>query len=91
MDYRALNGPMAERNLYLAAWLSPLVTLIGILIYSPRNAAGDRDWGRIVMYVATLTFLAASLTPGLDSTMTFFARMSFTFCATFGIIDRKQR
>jgi surface polysaccharide O-acyltransferase-like enzyme len=79
-------------DVYLAAGLSPVVTLIGILVYSPKKETGNQDWARIVLYVvATPTFLAASVTPGLKQDIKYFVRYWFFFCNACIIVDRKPR
>jgi len=65
-----------ETHAYLAVWLSPTITLIGIII---QNGRPDRqiDWHRTMLYVAFLTCLAAIFTPGIDSTARIFAQSTF--------------
>ena len=78
-------------NVYVAAWLSPLITLVGYIIRTPRTATGDPDWSRIVIYVMLLTFLAAALTPQVDEGMKTTARYLMFMGLAFMIVDRKPR
>jgi hypothetical protein len=91
-EYDAIdNGRGLKDDVYLAAGLSPVVTLIGILVYSPKKETGDQDWARIVLYVATPIFLAAPVTPGLKQDIKYFVRYGFFFCNACIIVDRKPR
>jgi hypothetical protein len=56
-----------RQNVYIAAWASPLIALIGLMIRG-AGRSGEMDWPRVMLYVAFLTCLAAALTPGLDAT-----------------------
>jgi uncharacterized membrane protein len=66
-----------QTHAYIAAWLSPTITLIGLII---QNAKPDRpiDWHRTMLFVAFLTCLAAIFTPGIDGTVRIFAESTFT-------------
>jgi len=55
-------------NAYLAAWLSPLIALVGMIFRNPKSATGATDWARTIAYIILLTALAAAVTPGLDTT-----------------------
>ena len=50
-------------NAYIAAWLSPLIALIGLIIQNNRqNTDHQVDWSRIIFYVSFLTFIAVEIT-----------------------------
>jgi len=80
-----------KKNAYLAAWLSPLLALVGIIIRNPRTATGTPDWSRMIIYIVLLTLLAAALTPQLDAGTKTFAKEILAVGRGFLIVDRKQR
>lgn len=57
-----------RNNVFLAAWLSLLIALVGICIQNTRSNTYHVDWSRIVIYVAYLTFIAVAITPIFDTT-----------------------
>jgi hypothetical protein len=69
-----------RQNAFIATWLSPLVALVGMIIRG-TGKSGEMDWPRVMLYVAFLTCLAATLTPSLD----LYAR-GFAGMAIFGLI-----
>jgi uncharacterized membrane protein len=50
---------------YIAAWLSPIITLVGIIVSSTINARTP-DWSRLMIYVGFLTALAVLFTSSMD-------------------------
>jgi hypothetical protein len=55
-----------QSHVYVAAWASPLITLVGLLIRNTIKPAEKVNLSMIVIYAAFLTCLAAVLTPGID-------------------------
>jgi len=53
-------------HVYIAAWASPLITLIGFLVRNTLRPSEKMDWSMIIIYVTFLTCLAAQLTPGIE-------------------------
>jgi hypothetical protein len=56
-----------RNNVFLAAWLSPVIALVGLCIQNARLDKPQIDWSRIVIYVAYLTFVAVAITPSFDA------------------------
>jgi hypothetical protein len=50
---------------YIAAWASPLIALIGIIISNTVSAKAP-DWSRLMIYIGFLTSLAVLFTPTMD-------------------------
>jgi hypothetical protein len=57
---------------YLAAWLSPGIALIGMLIRG-GGKSGEIDWAKMMLYIGFLTSLAAVFTPILNDQARIFA------------------
>jgi hypothetical protein len=55
-----------QAHVYVAAWASPTITLIGLIIRNTIRPADKVNWSLIMVYVAFLTCLAAMLTPGTE-------------------------
>jgi hypothetical protein len=56
-----------KENAYLAAWLSPVITLIGIVIQNSRvGVTAKVNWSKAMIYVGFLTSLAVTITPGAE-------------------------
>ncbi len=62
-----------KEHVYIAAWLSPLVALLGMVIKNVRTGTTDTQWSMVMIYVAFLTCLAAVFTPVIDDAARFFA------------------
>jgi hypothetical protein len=52
-------------HVYIAAWLSPLLALVALIIQDARGQ-GNTNPSRFMIYVGFLTFLAAVFTPALE-------------------------
>jgi hypothetical protein len=52
-------------HVFLAAWLSPLIALVG-LIWKKSDPTNPVNWSKLMIYVAFLTGLAVIITPGVD-------------------------
>ena len=78
-----------QQNAFLAAWLSPVIAIIGLLIRSRK--AGEMDWGRALLYIAFLTCLAAQFTPALDAETHSNARLGMVFFSGFIMADVAMR
>jgi hypothetical protein len=75
---------------YLAAWLSPLIALVGLLI---RNAPANPhriSWTRVVVYISFLTCLAAVLTPGFDLPARTFAGFTVSLLLGYFMIGKLE-
>jgi hypothetical protein len=55
-----------QSHVYVAAWASPIITLVGLIIRNTIRPADKVNWSMIVIYVAFLTCLAAMLTPSTE-------------------------
>jgi hypothetical protein len=55
-----------ETHVYIAAWASPIVTLVGFIVSNAVRPTDRVNWSIMVIYVAFLTSLAAVLTPGME-------------------------
>ncbi len=79
-----------ETHAYIAAWLSPTITLVGLVI---QNIRPDRqiEWNRTMLYVAFLTCLAAIFTPGIEGGVRIFAQSTFTVLLIFIYWDMPSR
>jgi hypothetical protein len=62
---------------YIAAWVSPLVALIGMIISNSVSAKAP-DWSRLMIYMAFLTAMAVLFTPVMDD----WARIGAAFLLT---------
>lgn len=52
-------------HVYVAAWASPIIALIGMIIGRSVDAKTP-DWSRLMIYVAFLTAMAVVFTPMID-------------------------
>jgi hypothetical protein len=75
-----------RQNAFIAAWFSPLVALIGLMIRGGEKS-GEMDWARAMLYVAFLTCLAATFTPALEPGARFFAGFAVSILAGFFMAD----
>jgi hypothetical protein len=57
---------------YIAAWLSPVIALVGMLIRGGAKGSSI-DWARMMLYIGFLTCLAAVFTPVLENASRVFA------------------
>ena len=55
-----------QSHVYIAAWVSPVITLVGIFIRNTIRPDDKVNWSMLVIYVGFLTCLAAILTPGIE-------------------------
>jgi hypothetical protein len=55
-----------KQNSFLAAWLSPAIALIGMLIRGGGTKGNALDWARMMLYISFLSCLAAVFTPAID-------------------------
>jgi len=78
-------------HVFVAAWFSPIIALIGLLVKRTPSGEMPVDWSRLVIYVGWLTCLAVLVTPGVEP----FARGTFEAMAAMGfgflIFDVKRR
>lgn len=66
-----------KTHIFIAAWASPMIALIGLLIKKPVPGA-PINWSRVMIYVGFLTALAAIVTPGIEPA----ARVSMNLLAS---------
>ena len=78
-------------HVYIAAWLSPIIGLIGIIVRTPKTTSGDPDWSRILVYLSFLTCLAVTLTPQFDERARSIAGTLLFTGLGFIIVDRRPR
>jgi hypothetical protein len=52
-------------HVFIAAWSSPAIALIGMLL-KKRAAGAPVNWSRMMIYVGWLTSFAVMVTPGVD-------------------------
>jgi hypothetical protein len=62
-----------EANAYIAAWLSPGIALIGIILQNRSGTGKPVEWHRVMLYIGFLTCLAAVFTPQLELNARYFA------------------
>lgn len=55
-----------ESHAYVAAWLSPVITLISLGFQNNLPRTTKVDWSRVIFYTAYLTILAVAVSPGYD-------------------------
>jgi hypothetical protein len=67
MSVKSFNMGWFKDHVFIAAWCSPILTLVGIIIRNTVNPTESVNWSLIVLYVVCLTCLAADLTPGLEA------------------------
>jgi hypothetical protein len=58
---------------YVAAWLSPVLALIAMIVQSARPTGRPVNWSKVMIYIAFLTCLAAIFTPTLEAEARMFA------------------
>lgn len=80
-----------ETHVYLAAWLSLLVTLVSMFIQNVKTNFQNIDWSRSLLYIAFLTVLAVSISPVFDDKARVSAGALVLPLICFLIIDRKPR
>jgi hypothetical protein len=74
-----------KQNVWIAAWASPSITLVGLIIRNTIRPTDKVNWSMIVIYVAFLTCLAAMLTPGVDYSIRVMA--GIVGSSAFGLIS----
>jgi len=57
---------------YVAAWLAPLVALIGMMVRGVGKE-GEVAWAKMMLYIGFLSSLAATFTPALENGARVFA------------------
>jgi hypothetical protein len=72
-----------SEHAYAAAWLSPALTLIAMIVQSARPAAQPINWSKVMIYIAFLTCLAAVFTPTLEAEAREFAGGFLMFAAFY--------
>jgi hypothetical protein len=80
-----------ESHVYIAAWTSPTVALIGLLIRNTLRPADKVNWSMIMVYVAFLTCLAATLTPGIESQIRYISYFVGTLTLGYIMVDANRR
>lgn len=55
-----------KTHVFIAAWASPIIALIGLLI--KKTPEGTQvNWSRMMIYVGFLSGIAIIVTPGIDT------------------------
>jgi hypothetical protein len=80
-----------QSHVYIAAWTSPTIALIGLLIRNTLRPAEKVNWSMVIIYVAFLTCLAATLTPGLDSQIRYVSYSVGFFTLGYIMIDANRQ
>jgi hypothetical protein len=75
-------------HVYIAAWASPIIALIGLLIRNRPTSAHPVPWPQVMIYTAFLTCLAAVITPGIDNYVRFFAGFNVSFMLGYFMMHR---
>jgi len=73
-------------HVYVAAWASPLIALIAIIV-SNSISAKPPDWSRLMIYIAFLTAIAVVFTPVIDDSGRVFAGVFLVPLTSFIIWD----
>jgi hypothetical protein len=60
-----LNMEWFKDHVFIAAWASPIIALIGMIVKKTPEGS-PLNWSRVMIYVAFLTCLAETVTPGVD-------------------------
>ena len=60
-------------HVYVAAWMSPVIALIAMIVQAARPAARETNWAKVMIFIAFLTCLAAVFTPMIDPEARIFA------------------
>jgi hypothetical protein len=71
-----------ETHSYIAAWLSPIITLVGLIVQNVVRPTTTVSWSMIIVYVVFLSCLATMITPGIDTV----TRSSVTVIGTASFI-----
>ncbi len=66
MAVESLSMGWLKDHVFIAAWCSPIIALVGLIIRNTIRPTERVNWSMIMLYVAFLTCLAAALTPSLD-------------------------
>jgi hypothetical protein len=72
-----------KEHIYIAAWISPLVALLGMVIQNARPNAAHISWSMVMIYVAFLTCMAVVFTPIVDDSARVFAGVCFAGLSIF--------
>jgi hypothetical protein len=64
-------------HVYVAAWLSPLLALIGMIAANLAHGTTRTNWSLVMIYVGFLTCMAVVFTPLMDSDTRIFAGVCF--------------
>jgi hypothetical protein len=79
-----------ETHVFIAAWLAPIITLIGIIVQNNVGRATRIPWEKIMLYVAFLTCLAAALTTTIEPQVRIWAGVSFSFLLGYFMMSRRN-
>ena len=66
MPVKSLSMGWLKDHVYIAAWCSPMLTLITLVVRNTIRPADKVNWSMIMLYVAFLTSFAVLVTPGVD-------------------------
>jgi hypothetical protein len=56
---------LAKESVFIAAWSSPIIALVA-LIRRKSDSTNPLNWSDVVLYVGSLSALAAVVTSGID-------------------------
>jgi hypothetical protein len=77
-----------QAHAYVAAWLSPTITLIGIILGNRSGGGTPVSWSKLMLYVSFLTCLAAVFTPQLELPARYFAGTVLMIELGYFLVDR---
>jgi hypothetical protein len=79
-----------EAHVFIAAWLAPVITLTGIILQNSMGKAAPIAWPKVMLYVAFLTCLAATLTPGIELPIRYWTGFSFSLLLGYFMMSRRN-
>lgn len=79
-----------ETHAFIPAWLSPLITLIGIILHNSIGKGAPIAWPKVMLYIAFLTSLAAALTPGMELPIRVTAGIAFSMLLGYFMVSPKN-
>jgi hypothetical protein len=93
MGRAGLKAPMNtkewfETHVYIAAWLAPIIALVGIILQNNIGKGAPIAWPTVMLYIAFLTCLAAALTTTIEPQVRIWAGLSFSLLLGYFMMSR---
>jgi hypothetical protein len=79
-----------EDHVYIAAWLAPIIALVGIILQNNIGKATPIAWPKVMLYVAFLTCLAAALTTSIEPQVRIWAGFSFSLLLGYFMLSAEM-